>query len=651
MTLIKKPKCIPTRAREDIAQFCLKKSYDKFHPVFYFSAKTTDAESKYHSFELETLAVVRAFERFRFYLLGKHFTLVTDCVALKQTLEKKEINAKICRWSLQLQEFDFGIQHRKSDQMPHVDSLSRCFDINVVNANANDGLLSFMRLAQDSDSELQSIKERILKDDKSLNDYVIISGKLFRNLNGNHLFVVPRGMRRNLVVSVHDEIAHLGVDKTLHEIKKNYFFPNMRKYVKKCLSNCIKCLEYNKKINASEGFLHPIEKGSQPWHTIHIDHVGPLIRSKGNHRHIFEVIDGFSKFAIFEPTKSTSANESIKKLEQLFGIFGAPARIILDRGSAFTSDDFAEFCRRWGVVHVLNAVRTPRANGQIERYNRTIMPAILKIISAPDEWPTALRSVQLALNSTVQKTTQYPPSELFFGYKMRRGGLEVVGDLLNDDIEYNNFLKSRADSREAASSNIERDQERAKSRHDQRQRSFREYREGDRIVIVPTAPSVPGSPKMSKKQVGPYQVLKKLDNDRYVVGDIPGYPVKQKIYQSVLSPERMSPWISLYDPDSDIDDDLDSDIDEELDSENDKDDKVDSASAPVNAKVGSTNTKRGQEAGAASRRQDRPSCERVVESRDVPEDAPPRRYQTRAATREQSRWESERKVGGEPGTC
>ena len=58
-----------------------------FHPVFYFSVKTTDSERNYHSFELETLAIVKALERFRVYLKGKLLVIVTDCAAPKQMLK------------------------------------------------------------------------------------------------------------------------------------------------------------------------------------------------------------------------------------------------------------------------------------------------------------------------------------------------------------------------------------------------------------------------------------------------------------------------------------------------------------------------------------------------------------------------------------
>ncbi|GBP03951.1 Transposon Tf2-6 polyprotein [Eumeta japonica] len=44
-----------------------KKDDGKMHPVFYFSKRTSEAESRYHSFELETLAILSALRRFRTY--------------------------------------------------------------------------------------------------------------------------------------------------------------------------------------------------------------------------------------------------------------------------------------------------------------------------------------------------------------------------------------------------------------------------------------------------------------------------------------------------------------------------------------------------------------------------------------------------------
>ena len=69
----------------------------KLHPVHYMSYKTTEVESRYMSYELEILAVVRALEKFRHYLLDIRFKLVTDCVAFKQTMSKVKLSVKVAR--------------------------------------------------------------------------------------------------------------------------------------------------------------------------------------------------------------------------------------------------------------------------------------------------------------------------------------------------------------------------------------------------------------------------------------------------------------------------------------------------------------------------------------------------------------------------
>ncbi|GFX59435.1 retrovirus-related Pol polyprotein from transposon 17.6 [Trichonephila clavipes] len=64
----------------------------KLHPVQYMSQKTTPAEEKYSSYELEVLAVVNALKKFRTYLLGNHFKIITDCSAFQKTMDKKRFS-------------------------------------------------------------------------------------------------------------------------------------------------------------------------------------------------------------------------------------------------------------------------------------------------------------------------------------------------------------------------------------------------------------------------------------------------------------------------------------------------------------------------------------------------------------------------------
>lgn len=110
----------------------------KLHPVMYFSKATTPAESRYHSFELETLAIIYALRKFRVYLMEIPFVIRTDCSSLTLTLNKKETNPRIARWALELENYDYQIEHRSGINMGHVDALSRCHDAGT--ADENDGI-------------------------------------------------------------------------------------------------------------------------------------------------------------------------------------------------------------------------------------------------------------------------------------------------------------------------------------------------------------------------------------------------------------------------------------------------------------------------------------------------------------------------------
>ncbi|GFY35670.1 hypothetical protein TNCV_2619621 [Trichonephila clavipes] len=119
----------------------------KLHPVYYMSKKTNTAEEKYDSYELEVLAIINALKKFRVYLLGENFKIVTDCSAFRKTMQKKELITRIARWALQIEEFDYEIEHRAGSRMKHVDALSR-YPVMIV---CNDTLPSKLKKAQEED--------------------------------------------------------------------------------------------------------------------------------------------------------------------------------------------------------------------------------------------------------------------------------------------------------------------------------------------------------------------------------------------------------------------------------------------------------------------------------------------------------------------
>jgi len=108
-----------------LAEVLLQREEDQLKPILYYSRATFKPEKNYHSYELQALAVVESLERFKYYICGKKIKVITDCNALKTSMEKRELIPRIARWWLRIQEFDIDIVHRAGTQVNHVNALSR----------------------------------------------------------------------------------------------------------------------------------------------------------------------------------------------------------------------------------------------------------------------------------------------------------------------------------------------------------------------------------------------------------------------------------------------------------------------------------------------------------------------------------------------
>lgn len=171
---------------------------NQWHPVYYSSHKTTPAEQRYPSYELEVSAIVRALKKFRIYLLGIPFVIVTDCRAFVATMNKKDLCVRVARWTLLLEEFQYRVEHRPGKSMKHVDALSRqpLPECNLIDRE-RDGLTARLKKAQSEDDDIKKIVE--LGESARTSDYVVRGGLLFRESAGELLIVVPKSMQSQII--------------------------------------------------------------------------------------------------------------------------------------------------------------------------------------------------------------------------------------------------------------------------------------------------------------------------------------------------------------------------------------------------------------------------------------------------------------------
>ncbi|GFX33816.1 hypothetical protein TNCV_3962251 [Trichonephila clavipes] len=328
-------------------------------------------------------------------------------------MHKKDLPAKIARWALML-EFDYEVCHRPGGQMKHVDALSR-YPIMMISSH---DITQKIKEAQNKDEFISQLKSAIKITPSD--EYFLKNEILYKLHKNSELLVVPEMMQREIDV----------------------------------ITNCVPCILSSRKAGKQEGFLHPIPKGDQPLDCYHCDFLGPLPSTKKCYKHLFTVIDSFSKFVWIYPVKSTSTKDALDKLILQQTIFGNPSKIITDKGSAFTSTEFQKFCQEESIEHVQITTGVPRGNGQIERMHETIIPVLTKLtIEEPEKWFKHVHRLQRIMNSTTTRSTKFTPFEVLIGVKMKQKEDLQIKHLLEDELS-EQFINKRETLRNEAKENI-----------------------------------------------------------------------------------------------------------------------------------------------------------------------------------------------------
>lgn len=102
-----------------------KDEHQREHPVYFTSRSLTDAERRYSTIERELLAIIYSTEKFKYYLSGRKFTILTDHNPLVYLNSIKISSDRLTRWRLKLAEFDFNIVYKKGKANANADAMSR----------------------------------------------------------------------------------------------------------------------------------------------------------------------------------------------------------------------------------------------------------------------------------------------------------------------------------------------------------------------------------------------------------------------------------------------------------------------------------------------------------------------------------------------
>lgn len=406
---------------------------DDEHPIAFMSKKLNSAQRNYSVTEQECLAAILCVKKFRCYVEGMPFTIITDHASLKWLMSQKDLTGRLARWSLSLQAFDFEIEHRKGSANVVPDTLSRALIEEVEVAVAEPIELTDPAFQSD---EYVKLRVQMEAEAERLPDISVRDGVIYKRTEartGNNLidmsFIwkvwVPGDLRTKVMTDAHNPptAGHGGADRTTELIRRLYYWPGLGRDVRNFVAACTTCKEVkapNQTLRPPMGKHRPAER---PFQHLYIDLLGPYPRSKRGNAYIAIVLDQLSKFVWLKPLRKATAAKVVEFLEaDVFHLVGAPETILSDNGVQFLSRDFLSLLSRYGVRPINTGSHAPQANAS-ERVNRSILSSIRAYIEADQStWDVHVSAIACSLRNSIHATLGKSPYFVAFGQHMIQHG-------------------------------------------------------------------------------------------------------------------------------------------------------------------------------------------------------------------------------------
>ena len=409
----------------------------KAHVVEYGSRALSDTESRYSQTERETLAVVWGCEHFSHYLEGSDFTVVTDHKPLEGIMRKTtaQPTARIYRLLLRLQPYRIDIVYRPGKSNP-ADYLSRhvrwarfptekswlddqTCNVVIHAVHSYDLTLDELKEETSRDECLQQVITAIATGkwhlvEKQHNAYLKIRDELSVAeglvIRGERI-VIPEILQNRVVNIAHS--SHQGIVKTKTLLRETVWFPGIDRLVEKVVASCLPCQANIKVKNTEPLQMTALPEG--PWKELSVDFCGPF--STGEY--LLVVIDDFSRFPEVETLYSTSYEATKPKLDAIFSRQGYPEVLKSDNGPPFQGQEFADWAKEKGFTHRKITPLWPQANGEAERFMRSLGKAIKSAVVEKKNWKNQINTFLRHYRATPHCTTGLSPCEMLNKRKLR----------------------------------------------------------------------------------------------------------------------------------------------------------------------------------------------------------------------------------------
>ncbi|GJX17730.1 putative reverse transcriptase domain-containing protein [Tanacetum coccineum] len=227
-------------------------------------------------------------------------------------------------------------------------------------------------------AQVEDMKEEIIKEENLHGMNKKFKTHAYGTLSIEKQIWVPqfRGLKELIMNESHKSkySIHPGSNKMYHDLKKLYWWPNMKAEIATFVSKCLTCAKVKAEYQKPSGLLVQPEIPQWKWEKITMDVVTKLPKTSSGQDMIWVIIDRLTKYAHFLLVKGTNLVEKLMRqyLKEVVSRHGVPVSIISDRDSRFTSHFWQSLQKALGTQLDMSTTYHPHTDGQNESTIQTL---------------------------------------------------------------------------------------------------------------------------------------------------------------------------------------------------------------------------------------------------------------------------------------
>nr|GEY67000.1 putative reverse transcriptase domain-containing protein [Tanacetum cinerariifolium] len=281
---------------------------------------------------------------------------------------KKELNMRQRRWLELLSDYDCEIQYHPGKANVVADALSRKERSTPLRVRA-----LVMTIGLNISKQILNAQSEARREENFINEDLQgminkLKSRADRTLCLNNRSWIPCfGDLRALIMHELHKLKysiHLGLDKMYQDLKKLYWWPNMKAEIATYVSKCLTCAKVKIEYQKPFGLLVQPEIPQWKWKNITMDFVTKLPKTAAGQDTIWVIVDRLTKSAYFLPMREDGTLEKLtrKYLKEVVSKHGVPVLIISNRDGKFTSHFWKSLNKELGTRLDISTTYHPETN-------------------------------------------------------------------------------------------------------------------------------------------------------------------------------------------------------------------------------------------------------------------------------------------------